>query len=80
MRSVKKVLPLLVLVIALVAASSPPPLHSQLSCFPPDGYCFALCQHGTSGGFCLDVSFNEYFCHPYPNNTGCLGYMCSQCL
>jgi hypothetical protein len=80
MRSMKRLLPALGLLLVLMSALSPAPVESQLSCFPPDGFCFSICTHGETGGFCFDVSFNEYFCHNYSGGTGCLGYLCDKCL
>ena len=82
MRSMKmkRLLPALVLLVVLISALSPASVESQLNCFPPDGYCFSICTYGETGGFCFDVSFNEYFCHNYPSGTGCVGYMCGKCL
>ena len=73
----KRLLLALVLLVALMSLS-PAPVNSQLNCFPPDGFCFTICTTGESGGFCLDVSFNEYFCHSF--SGGCVGYLCGKCL
>lgn len=76
MRVVKRVLPALVLVLILVAAQ-PAPVHSQLQCFPPAGWCYSVCGNYNGGFVCLDVSYYEYFCGPV--SWGCVGFQCWKC-
>jgi hypothetical protein len=61
MRSTKRVLYALALLVVLLTATSGRPIQSQeYLCDPPYGSCFSYCVSGSH--VCISSSWNGYFC------------------
>jgi hypothetical protein len=76
MRSTKRVLRALGLLIVLLSVTSARPTQGYL-CNPPYGTCYSECASGSQ--MCLSASWNGYFC-AYVND-GCYGTSyCGYCM
>jgi len=74
MRSPKRVLYALGLLVVLLTATSARPVQSQ--CDPPYGDCYSYCASGSQ--MCISASWNGYFCAPLQG--GCYGTIyCDVC-
>jgi hypothetical protein len=76
MRSTKRVLYALGLMVVLLTATSARPAQG-VGCFPPYGNCYAYCASGSQ--MCVSASWNGYFCAMV--SGGCYGTIyCSLCM
>jgi hypothetical protein len=76
MRSKKRFLYALILMVVMLSATSARPTKGYL-CFPPPGSCYSYCASGSQT--CISASWNGYFCGAI--SGGCYGTIyCDMCM